>query len=236
MLNTIYIKEKIKYSKKQPYSFIRNFYFGLKKVEIPNVYFINKIYKFLFVTISLLKKIIFSVWHFAIIKPTFQSLSNKVGHSLSIESKTPQVWNNPIINIGNSVTISGHTSFFGCPFITENSIINIGDNSYIGYATTIAIGEKISIGKNVKIAANCFLAGYYGHPTDATDRSLNKKETNIKEIIIEDNVWIGTNSKIMKNIKIGKNSIISAGSVVIKDVPENVIVAGNPAKIVKKLE
>ena len=57
-----------------------------------------------------------------------------------------------------------------------------------------------------------------------------------KEVIIEDNVWIGEKSIILKGSKIGKNSIIGAGSVVSGEVPENVVFAGNPAKEVKKLD
>ena len=64
------------------------------------------------------------------------------------------------------------------------------------------------------------------------------REKHIKgnSIVIEENVWIGTNAIILPGVKIGKNSIIGGGAVVTKDVPENVIVAGNPAKIIKELK
>tara|TARA_B100000965_G_scaffold236969_1_gene198651 strand:- start:1150 stop:1539 length:390 start_codon:yes stop_codon:yes gene_type:complete len=57
-----------------------------------------------------------------------------------------------------------------------------------------------------------------------------------KEVVIEDNVWIGEKSIILKGTKIGKNSIIGAGSVVSGEIPENVVYAGNPAREVKKLD
>ena len=57
-----------------------------------------------------------------------------------------------------------------------------------------------------------------------------------KEVIIEENVWIGEKSIVLKGTKIGKNSIIGAGSVVSGEVPENVIFAGNPAREIKKLD
>jgi len=57
-----------------------------------------------------------------------------------------------------------------------------------------------------------------------------------KEVIIEENVWIGEKSIILKGTKIGKNSIIGAGSVVSGEVPDNVVFAGNPAKEIKKLD
>ena len=56
------------------------------------------------------------------------------------------------------------------------------------------------------------------------------------EVILEDNVWIGDSAIVNKGVRIGKNSIVGAGSVVVKNVPPNVVVAGNPAKIVKELD
>jgi acetyltransferase-like isoleucine patch superfamily enzyme len=55
-------------------------------------------------------------------------------------------------------------------------------------------------------------------------------------VIIRDNVWIGMNAVILKGVTIGENSVVAAGAVVTKSVPENVVVAGNPAIIVKQLQ
>jgi len=236
MINKLEIKNNIKHSKKPQYRLTREIYYIIKKIEIPNILIINFMYKFIFKIWSFLSSVIFKLYHFFIVKPIFQSFTKHCGHSLFIESKIPQVWNSPDIYIGDNVKLSGYTSFFGCPFLKTKSQLKIGNNSYIGYSTTLAIGKKIEIGENVKIAAHCFLAGYYGHPIDPEKRKMNHNEENIGSIKIKDNVWIGTNAKIMKNITIGENSIIAAGSVVTKDVPENVIVAGNPAIVVKQVK
>ena len=53
-------------------------------------------------------------------------------------------------------------------------------------------------------------------------------------MVIEDNVWVGSRALILKGVRVGKGSIVAAGAVVTKDVPQNCIVAGNPAKIVKE--
>ena len=66
------------------------------------------------------------------------------------------------------------------------------------------------------------------------DRALPVGQS--KEVVLEDNVWIGDGAIVSKGVTIGKNSIVGARTVVIKDVPPNVIVAGNPAKIVKELD
>lgn len=71
---------------------------------------------------------------------------------------------------------------------------------------------------------------FQDHPeTPPGDQLLNAKE-----VIIEDNVWIGESVSIMHGVTIGKGSIVSANSVVTKDIPENTIVVGNPAKPIKK--
>ena len=107
--------------------------------------------------------------------------------------------------------------------------------------------DEIVIGNNVLIAHNVNIHDTNSHPIDFIERRQDYKEiiTNgfpnskenisCKSIHIEDDVWIGFNSIILKGVKIGKNSIIAAGSVVLSDIPSNVIVAGNPAKIIKKL-
>jgi len=64
---------------------------------------------------------------------------------------------------------------------------------------------------------------------------INEDDVAKKEVILEDNVWVGANAIILKGVRIGKNSVIGAGSVVTKDVPSNVVVAGNPAKIVRDM-
>ena len=56
-----------------------------------------------------------------------------------------------------------------------------------------------------------------------------------KAVIIEDNVWLGYGVKILKGVHIGKNSVIGAGSIVTKNIPANVIAAGNPCKVIKQL-
>jgi maltose O-acetyltransferase len=69
-----------------------------------------------------------------------------------------------------------------------------------------------------------------GHP------KTNDFDIQSKPILIEDDVWIGFNSAVLKGVTIGKGSIVAACSVVTKDVPEFVIVAGNPAKVVKEIK
>jgi acetyltransferase-like isoleucine patch superfamily enzyme len=74
------------------------------------------------------------------------------------------------------------------------------------------------------------------HATDSIQRWVKPSDGGMGEVAIEDNVFIGMNCLILKGVRIGKGSVIGAGSVVTEDVPPNVIVAGNPARLVRRLD
>lgn len=116
----------------------------------------------------------------------------------------------------------------------EGAIIKIGDNSRI-HGTCIHARRNIQIGKNCLIAANSQIFDCNGH-----DLAFNNVEERInstgpaKEIIINDNVWIGINTIILPGVTIGRGSIIAAGSVVVKDIPPMCLAGGNPARVIKR--
>lgn len=126
--------------------------------------------------------------------------------------------------------------------------IDIGDSVYIGPNTRICSYKKIIIGNHVLVSHNCNIFDSNSHPTNYLERRVDylniidngcgneNEEVDCGEVIIGDDVWIGANSCIMKGVKIGTRSIVAAGSIVTKDVPSDVIVAGNPAKIIKNLD
>ena len=129
------------------------------------------------------------------------------------------------INIGNEVIISR-----GVTFISENSNskLIINDNVIITVNSYLDFSGGIKIGKNTLISKNTII--------ETHDHGLDPHSTPIfKDLDIGENVWIGMHSIILPDVrKIGSNSIIAAGSVVTKKVPENCIIAGVPAKIIKK--
>lgn len=112
--------------------------------------------------------------------------------------------------------------------------IKIGSGCGISGSTIYAMDE-INIGNNVLIGGNCKIIDNDFHPLPASQR-INQQPEDIKKrsINIGDDCFIGANSIILKGTTLGKNCVVGAGSVVSGTFPDNVIIAGNPAKIIKE--
>ncbi len=110
--------------------------------------------------------------------------------------------------------------------------IDIGDYALICPGVRIDSATHIEIGANSMIAAGAYLTDADWH--DIYDRSQPIGAT--AKVTLEENVWVGDGATVCKGVTVGRNSIIGAGALVASDVPENVIVAGNPAKIIKSLD
>ncbi len=109
--------------------------------------------------------------------------------------------------------------------------IYVGENFFANFDCVFLDAGKIIIGNNCKIGPKTMIFAVT-HPIDSKTRADN---INIpKDVIIGDDVWIGGGAIILPGINIGSSSIIGAGSVVTKDVPPHCVVAGNPAKIIKR--
>ena len=106
--------------------------------------------------------------------------------------------------------------------------IIIGDNC--GFSGTV-IGSfcRIELGNNVRCGANTLITDADWHLDDA-------RSGEPKPVFIKDNVWLGEGVKVLKGVTIGENSVIGAGSIVVKDIPSNVIAAGNPCRVVRCLK
>lgn len=119
---------------------------------------------------------------------------------------------------------------------TYGSLIKIGDNVGIS-GSTINATTSVTIGNNVLIGSGCLITDTDSHPLHWEDRLKNDNaKTKSAPIRIEDNVFIGARSIILKGVTIGEGAVVGAGSVVSQDVPPFVVVCGNPAKIVKSLK
>ncbi|MFD9362080.1 acyltransferase [Priestia megaterium] len=131
---------------------------------------------------------------------------------------------------GDNLSITGRPIKVSLNTENKESKIVFGNNVFINYGVDIGCARSVRIGDNVKIGPLTNIIDSNYHLVDSND-SLKSEQ-----VVIENNVWIGRGCSILSGVTIGENSVVAAGSVVNKDVPPNVLVAGSPAKIVKNLE
>lgn len=110
--------------------------------------------------------------------------------------------------------------------------IEIGSHFFSNYNCVILDCAKVTFGDYVFIAPNC---GFYtaGHPIDYERR--NRRLEYAYPISVGDNVWIGGGVQVMPGVSIGSNVVIGGGSVVTKDIPDNVVAAGNPCRVLRPI-
>jgi acetyltransferase-like isoleucine patch superfamily enzyme len=150
----------------------------------------------------------------------------------------------PDVKLGKDVKIFAFVNLYGC---------TIGDHSKIG--TFVEIQKNAVIGSNVKVSSHTFICEgveiednvFVGHNVsfinDKYPRSANadgslqtEADWKVVKTRVKRGASIGTSVTILCGVTIGENAIVGAGSVVTKDVPDNVVVAGNPARLLRKLE
>ena len=149
----------------------------------------------------------------------------------------------PDVKLGKGVKIFAFVNLYGC---------EIGDNSRVG--AFVEIQKNVRIGANVKVSSHTFICEgvtveddvFIGHNVsfinDKYPRSTNRggalqteADWAVVPTLVKSGASIGTSVTILCGVNIGENSIIGAGSVVTKDVPPNVVVAGVPARVIKRL-
>ena len=148
------------------------------------------------------------------------------------------------VKMGKNVTLSNFVNLYGC---------SIGDNTKIG--AFVEIQKNANIGKNCKISSHTFICEgvtiednvFVGHnvtfindrypkATNGNGALQTEEDWQVEPILVKKGASIGSGSTILCNITIGENVIVGAGSVVTGDVSANTIVAGNPARLLRKLK
>lgn len=115
----------------------------------------------------------------------------------------------------------------------KNSFIKIGNNVATNNNLFICAANRIEIDENTRIGQNVSIMDFEAHGIKPDERN---KLGVVGNVMIRKNVWIGNNVTILKNSDIGENSIVAAGAVVSGVFPENVIIGGVPAKVIKAIE
>lgn len=169
-------------------------------------------------------------------EPLFRSQCQSVGDGLQIE-ELPYIQGRGGIVLGDHVQLSGKSEFTFNNRHLDLPKLAIGSGTFLGHGCSIRVASSVEIGQHVLIAGDAIIADYDGHPLDANLRRGNETSpwSDVKPVVIEDDVWLGANVTVLKGVRIGARSIVAAQSVVTKDVPADCIVAGNPARFIRSL-
>jgi acetyltransferase-like isoleucine patch superfamily enzyme len=174
---------------------------------------------------------------FVFFDPMLRYRCKKVGSGVYVETKFPLIMGHGSIYIGDRVGISGNVNLIASYKVNPDPTIVIGDDVYLGYGSALSSAERITIGNRVLIAHFVSIYDNNNHPIDPAARGRNESigPEDICPVTIEDGAWIGANSVILKGVTIGHGSVVATGSVVSCNVPPMTVVAGNPARVVKKI-
>lgn len=213
---------------------IKQLHGGVRQFEIPVV---NVVYKPLRLVHQFITSICSALMRVLYWTPMFKTRLSRRCRRLYLYGGMPLVQGSLDLSVGDDCRISGVTTFSGRWSSKNTPKLEIGNNVGIGWQTTIAVGSNVILGDNVRIAGRGFLAGYPGHPVDPAARAKGLPDTDdqVGDIVLEKDVWLGTNVTVMKGVTIGEGSIVAAGSVVTRDLPPFVMAGGVPAKVIRPI-
>ncbi|WP_420574561.1 acyltransferase [Kordia sp.] len=143
------------------------------------------------------------------------------------------------IQFGNNVSFGILRSpylFSGYGYIEargKSVVVSFEESVAINNSCVITAEKKITICKNTVIGYNCHISDSSFHNLDIDKR--HETDPDPQEVYIDENVFIGNNVTILKGVKLGKNVVVGSGAIVTKSFPDNVVVAGVPAKIVSEI-
>ena len=145
------------------------------------------------------------------------------------KGKVIVIKDNAIIEVGDRTVFYPNVKLSCVGDREKTAKLKIGKKCTIGDRTEIHCGDSITIGDEVLISWDCNILDRDYHSVDGETEKTNP-------VIVGDCVWIGCRSIILKGVTIGEGAVVAAGSIVTENVPEFTLVAGNPAKIKKKIK
>ncbi len=155
------------------------------------------------------------------------------GKGSTIGTPTVGIVNPASISIGADVDIGAY-AFLEALAAPGDVVVTIGDGTYIGPFLRLTAVGGVTIGSRVLIADRAYLSDT-GHVYEDVTRPIRGQGLRTgRRVVIEDGAWIGVGAAVVGNVRIGRNAVVGANAVVTSDVDDFTVVAGNPARVVRR--
>jgi len=170
-------------------------------------------------------------------EPLLRSQCESIGSEFRME-RLPYITGRGRLLIGRGVRLSGKSGFCFGRVGDSTPRISIGDGSFIGHDCGLFAAGSIEIGRRCLIATRVTIRDNDGHPVESQRRSRNEGPGmgSVRPVVIGDDVWLGAGAVVLKGVRIGDGAVIGASAVVTRDVEPGSIVAGNPARVIRRAE
>jgi acetyltransferase-like isoleucine patch superfamily enzyme len=150
---------------------------------------------------------------------------------------TVRLYGRPLVNNGGTLTVGDRVRLSATVATTELAIapgatLTIGEQTFINYGTSISASESVTIGPRCNIGTYCMIMDNNFHRLEPDRRTEPPPSAPVQ---IGENVWLGGRVIVLPGVTIGDHSVVAAGSVVTRDVPERTVVAGVPARLVRDI-
>ena len=205
-----------------------------KRIFFPALSFINSIYAVVESTLGYARDMAKGVYLALIqIHTRLAYVERELPSSLSLKARLDVIPRSPMherhrLALGRDSLIES-----SCVVCTWHGDVVLKEGASVGIGS-ILIGP-VQMGEGSACAQNCFIGGQ-SHRYEDVSKNFLRQGSNIKEVVIRENVWIGANAVIVPGVEIGSHSVIGAGSVVTKDIPCYSVAVGNPARVIKKYD
>lgn len=180
------------------------------------------------------RRVMFFLYRVLVCEPLFKAACRSCGQGVRTDVYIHWIQGHGDLIVGNHVLMDGKCSITFAARYAAKPTLEIGDHTGIGHGCRFSIGKRITIGRHCRIAGDVWMFDSSGHPVDPEARRAGHAaaDADVRPITIGDNVWIGGRAIIQPGVTIGDHAVISAGAVVMNDVPASAVVAGNPARAV----
>lgn len=171
-------------------------------------------------------------------EPALRFRCHQVGKRLRMYGPAPRIMGDGIIEVGDEAEFGPDMVLLVGLGLPQPALLSIGNDVRFGPGTMIYVAREVRIGDHCRTGPGVKIYDTDLHPLDAEMRRQNYGTITMAStapVLIEDDVWIGANAIILKGVTLHRGAVVGAGAVVTDDVPPATVVAGNPARVVRRV-